>query len=299
MEHQRFAAIDIGSNSVRLLVEQIVEHEGEQHFNKVSLVRLPVRLGEESFDQGKISPHTMHRLAEAMSAFRSIMKVHDVVHFKCCATAAMREAENATEVVQYVEKKSGIRIRVISGDEEARTIYESQRAFALKLNKDCLFVDVGGGSTETVVFLDGHSTAEHSFQIGTLRILKDKVKKSEWKAMKEWLKQKNELHRKLCLVGSGGNINRLFKMSEQAAETPMSIHTLRQLVEDLQKLSVEERIEQYGLSDDRADVIVPAGGIFLNIMLWMDAEKIYVPKIGLSDGLLKQAYTEHVATLRP
>ncbi len=297
MNVQRFAAIDIGSNSVRLLIEQVVHHDDELHFNKNTLVRLPVRLGEESFDERRISPGTMDRLAEAMIAFRSIMKVHDVLHFKACATAAMREAENAKEVVEYVRKKAGIDIEVISGTQEAKTINESQKAYALQLAKNCLFVDVGGGSTETVVFIDGHSTAEQSFQIGTLRLLKDKVKKTEWKSMKEWLKKKTSLHSKLCLVGSGGNINRLFKMSEQAPGTAMSIHTLRHLVEELQKLTVDERIEHYGLSADRADVIVPAGGIFLSIMLWMGADKVYVPKIGLSDGLVKQVYAEYCATL--
>ncbi len=293
MDVQRFAAIDIGSNSVRLLIEQVIEHDGDRRFNKNALVRLPVRLGEESFDQGRISDRTIERLCEAMVAFRAIMNVHDVLHFNACATAALREAENTSELLERVKKKSGISIRVISGAEEARTIYQSQRAYATELGKDCLFVDVGGGSTETVVFVEGHSTAEQSFEIGTLRILKDKVKKSEWKALKEWLKAKVDLHRKLVLVGSGGNINRLFKLSEAAPGTPMSRHTLHRLVEELQELSIDERIENFGLAADRADVIVPAGGIFLNIMLWMEAEKIYVPKIGLSDGLVRQVYEEY------
>ncbi len=293
MNIQTLAAIDIGSNSVRLLIENVIDHDGQIQFQKNTLLRLPVRLGEEAFLQRRMSAKTAERLTEAMKAFHSIMSVHGVVHYKACATSAMREMENAEEVLRKVHKASGIDISVISGEEEARIINISQRAYALKLKKDCLFIDVGGGSTETVVFVDGHSTAEESFQIGAVRILNHKVKKSEWKRMKAWLRHKVDLHRKLTLVGSGGNINRLFKMSEQAPGTALGLHNLRSMVEQLQDCSVDERIERFDLSPDRADVIVPAGGVFLTIMLWLGAEKIYVPKIGLSDGLLQRAYDEY------
>lgn len=293
MDVHRFAAIDIGSNSVRLLVEQVFLTNAEVRFSKIVLLRLPVRLGEDTFSEQRIRPATIERLCDAMSAFNSVMRLHDVVHFKAAATSAMREAENSTEVVHHVMRRTGIHVQVLSGEEEARVINLSQSAFALNLNKDCLFIDVGGGSTETVVFANGSAVAEKSFQIGTIRLLKDKVKKSEWKSLHAWLDEHAIPRPHLTPVGSGGNINRLYKLVHSESGKALKISHLRKLVKDLSECSIDERMEKYGLHPDRADVIVPAGEIFLSITSHLGADHIYVPKLGLSDGLVKQAYQEY------
>ncbi len=262
-------------------------------FKKNTLLRVPVRLGEDTFDDKIIHPKTIEKLCDAMTAFVCIMRINEVIHYKVCATSALREAENSDRVIEEVAEKTGVRIRLLSGLEEANTIGLSQSVYAEKLKSHCVFIDVGGGSTEIVFYVDGKQQAARSFQIGTVRILKDKVQKSEWKEMKEWVKQQAENHHKWVLVGSGGNINRLYKMADLKSAEPLSLESLKDLVEKLTKLSVDERIEQFDLNPDRADVIVPAGGIFLTIMLWLDAEEIRVPKIGLSDGLVRQVYREY------
>ena len=194
------------------------------------------------------------------------MRLHDVKHYKAVATSAMRDALNGHEVVEAVYKRTGIRIRILTGDEEASLINVGQRAYALRIRKDCLFVDVGGGSTEVVVFAGGRPTAAISFRIGTIRLLKDKVKKNEWKDLKRWLEKHTAGKPDLSLVGSGGNINRLFKLVGKASGSPMRRSELLSIVEDLRETSIENRMQRYGLHPDRADVIVPAGDIFLTIM---------------------------------
>ncbi|MFN5866589.1 MAG: exopolyphosphatase [Candidatus Kapaibacterium sp.] len=298
MDVRRFAAIDIGSNSVRLLVEQVFVTPSETRFSKITLLRLPVRLGEDTFSEQRIRPSTIERLCDAMSAFSSVMRLHEVVHYKAAATSAMREAENADDVLLHVMRRTGIPVQVLSGDEEAGVINLSQSAFAKKLNKNCLFIDVGGGSTETVVFTGGVSVAEHSFQIGTIRLLKDKVKKSEWKSLQLWLDDHIQRGDNLTPVGSGGNINRLYKLIHNEPGKALRVSQLKKLVRDLSECSVDERMERYGLHPDRADVIVPAGEIFLSILSHMGAEHMYVPKLGLSDGLVKQAYREYYSQHR-
>lgn len=298
MDVRRFAAIDIGSNSVRLLVEQAFQTSTETRFSKIVLLRLPVRLGEDTFSEQRIRPATIERLCEAMSAFNSVMRLHEVVHYKAAATSAMREAENAEEVVHHVMRRSGIPVQVLSGEEEARVINLSQSAFALSMNKDCLFIDVGGGSTETVVFAGGAPVVEQSFQIGTIRLLKDKVKRSEWKSLHAWLDD-HVMHRAhLTPVGSGGNINRLYKLLHSDPGQALKVSRLRKLVSDLSDCTIDERMERFGLHPDRADVIVPAGEIFLSIVSHIGAREMYVPKLGLSDGLVKLAYSEYSSSQR-
>ncbi|MFM7774071.1 MAG: exopolyphosphatase [Candidatus Kapaibacterium sp.] len=298
MDVRRFAAIDIGSNSVRLLVEQVFLSPSGTRFSKIVLLRLPVRLGEDTFSEQRIRPATIERLCDAMSAFNSVMRLHDVVHYKAAATSAMREAENAEEVVHHVMRRSGIPVQVLSGEEEAHVINLSQSAFALGIGKDCLFIDVGGGSTETVVFAGGEPVAEHSFQIGTIRLLKDKVKKSEWKSLHAWLDE-HVMHReRLTPVGSGGNINRLYKLIHNEPGKALRTSQLRKLVRDLEACTMDERMETYALHPDRADVIVPAGQIFLSIVSHIGAGEMCVPKLGLSYGFVKQAFSEYLSLQR-
>jgi exopolyphosphatase/guanosine-5'-triphosphate,3'-diphosphate pyrophosphatase len=299
MEIKKFAAIDIGSNSVRLLIEHVIEGPKEAPmFKKNSLIRVPVRLGADAFKDHKIPEATVKRLVEAMKGYKYIMRVNDVIHYKGCATSAMREAKNGEEIVKRIQKEAGIKIEIISGNSEAGMIFNSQNFIASNIGSDCLFVDVGGGSTEITVFIKGKTAAARSFDIGTIRVLNGQVQKEYWKELKEWLKQETKSIKSFSLVGSGGNINRLFKMAELKQGKPLTYEMLGFMVTQLKKHSVDDRIKLFDLNPDRADVIVPAGEIFLNIMKFVGATKIFVPKIGLSDGMVREVYKEYKAGKR-
>ena len=293
MEIKKFAAIDIGSNSIRLLIEHVIETPREAMFKKNSLIRVPVRLGAVAFKDHKIPEPTVRKLIEAMMAYKYIMKVNDVIHYKGCATSAMREAKNGAEIVKRIEKETGVRISIISGNSEANMIFNSQNFIASKIGNDCLFVDVGGGSTEITVFIKGQAAAARSFDIGTIRLLSNQVQKEYWKELKDWLRKETKTMKTFSLVGSGGNINRLFKMAELKQGKPMTYDMLYDMVTQLKGHSIDDRIKLFDLNPDRADVIVPAGEIFLNIMKFVGAVKIYVPKIGLSDGMVREVYKEY------
>jgi exopolyphosphatase/guanosine-5'-triphosphate,3'-diphosphate pyrophosphatase len=296
MEIKKFAAIDIGSNSVRLLIEHVIETPGaEPMFKKNSLIRVPVRLGADAFKDHKIPEPTVKKLIEAMLGYKYLMKVNDIIHYKGCATSAMREASTGAEIVKRIEKEAGIKIEIISGNSEANMIFNSQNFIASHIGSDCLFIDVGGGSTEITVFIKGKATAAKSFDIGTIRVLTDKVNKEHWKEVKDWLKKETKTIKAFSLVGSGGNINRIFKMAELKQGKPLTYDLLHDIVFKLKKYSVDDRMRLFDLNPDRADVIVPAGEIFLTIMRYIRATKIYVPKIGLSDGMVREVYKEYKA----
>ena len=299
MEIKKFAAIDIGSNSVRLLIEHVIETPKEAAmFKKNSLIRVPVRLGPDAFTDHRIPEAAVKRLVEAMMGYKYIMKVNEVIHYKGCATSAMREAKNGAEIVKRIEKETGIKIEIISGNNEANMIFNSQNFIASKIGKDCLFVDVGGGSTEITVFIKGQAVAARSFDIGTIRLLSNQLKKEYWKELKDWLKKETKTIKVFSLVGSGGNINRLFKMAELKHDKPLTFDLLQSMTTQIKKHSIDDRIKIFDLNPDRADVIVPAGEIFLNIMKFVGATKIYVPKIGLSDGMVREVYKEYKAGKR-
>ena len=298
MEIKKFAAIDIGSNSVRLLIEHVIETPREAMFKKNSLIRVPVRLGPDAFTDHKIPEATVKRLIEAMMGYKYIMKVNEVIHYKGCATSAMREAKNGAEIVKRIEKETGVKIEIISGNSEAHMIFNSQNFIASKIGNDCLFVDVGGGSTEITVFIKGQAVAARSFDIGTIRLLSNQVKKEYWKELKDWLKKETKTIKSFSLVGSGGNINRLFKMAELKQGKPLTFDLLHNITTEIKRHSIDDRIKLFDLNPDRADVIVPAGEIFLNIMKFVGATKIYVPKIGLSDGMVREVYKEYKAGKR-
>ena len=291
MKLHKYAAIDIGSNGVRLLISNvIVFKKKEAQFKKSSLIRVPIRLGEDVFTTGKISENNINRMSDAMKAFQLLMKVHGVEKHKACATSAMREAENKIEVLDCIFKKSGVQIDIIDGKTEAEIISSTDLNELIKNDKSYLYVDVGGGSTEFTFFSEGKIMDSKSFPLGTVRILDNKVVKSVWDDAEKWIKKRSENLSKISLIGSGGNINKIFKMSGKIEGKPLSYTYMNSYFNFLNQMTYNERISELDLNPDRADVIIPAAKIYLSAMKWSDANKIYVPKIGLSDGIIKSLY---------
>ncbi|OOV26543.1 exopolyphosphatase [Flavobacterium sp. LM5] len=288
---KKYAAIDIGSNAMRLLIANIVEEDGkETQFSKSSLVRVPIRLGQDAFTVGEISPENIERMCDAMKAFNLLMKVHKVESYKAFATSAMREAYNAKEVVAIIKKKADIKIEIIDGKKEAAIIASTDLHHLLKTDETYLFVDVGGGSTEFTLFSNGKMITSRSFKAGTVRLLNNMVHDVVWDEIEKWIKTNTADYEEVTLIGSGGNINKLFKMSGKSQEKPLSFIYINSQYSYLNSLTYEQRISQLGLNSDRADVIVPATRIYLNAMKWSRARQIFVPKIGLSDGIVKAMY---------
>lgn len=286
-----YAAIDIGSNAMRLLITNIVEQEGkETQFNKNSLVRVPIRLGQDAFTVGTISDENLNRMTDAMTAFRLLMKVYQVQKYKACATSALREAYNAKEVVEIIKQKSKIDIEIIDGKVEASIIASSDLHGFFKKEETYLYVDVGGGSTEFSLFSNGKMIVSKSFKNGTVRLLNNMVNEVVWQEIEKWIKQICEPYENIILIGSGGNINKIFKLSGKAQDKPLSFLYLNAQYQYLTSLTYEQRIAELGLNIDRADVIIPATRIYLNAMKWSGARHIYVPKIGLADGIVKALY---------
>lgn len=288
---KKYAAIDIGSNAMRLLINNIVEEKGmPTQFNKSSLVRVPIRLGQEAFTVGDISDESICRMIDAMKAFKLLMKVHKVEHYKACATSAMREANNGEEIVQIIKKKADIKIDIIDGKTEAKIIASSDLKHFINSDKTFLYVDVGGGSTEFSIFHQGKVVVSKSFKNGTVRLINNMVNEVVWTEIEKWIVSNTAAYEEITLIGSGGNINKMFKMSEKHQDKPLSYVYLNAQYAKLNSLTYEERIAKMGLNPDRADVIIPAIKIYLSAMKWSGARQIYVPKIGLSDGIIKAMY---------
>jgi len=291
MKYTRLAAIDIGSNSVRLLVTNAIVDGKEILFKKASLNRLPIRLGEDAFMRGKIGPGNIERLLWGMEAFERIMKVNGVEAYRACATSALRESSNGPDLIRQIEEKTGIHIEAISGLEEAGLLFSSDILDQYKSAGEAfLYMDVGGGSTEFTLLQDGKPVTSKSFQLGTIRILRNMDQKSEWKEMRSWLKEITKGIDDLSMIGSGGNINRLFKMSGKPMGVPISIDYLEGQYVFLKKFTKEELIKRLDLNIDRADVIVPACKIYISAMDWAGSNKMFVPKMGLSDGIVRDLY---------
>jgi exopolyphosphatase/guanosine-5'-triphosphate,3'-diphosphate pyrophosphatase len=294
MNFLKFASIDIGSNAIRLLINYVYETQEGPIFQKASLVRVPVRLGEDSFIKGSISAEKIDLLVQSMKSFFHMMKVYEISGYRAYATSAMREASNANEVIRRVYDETSIMIEVISGEKEANLISSKFEPSYLPDKEKLLFVDVGGGSTELTLLKEGEKVKRHSFPIGTLRVLHDAVSSSEWDELKDWLNELDLLKSGIPVLGSGGNINKILKMKRKK---PRDIHirrkSLLELKHELAPMSIEERMVKYLLNPDRADVIVPAAEIFLKITRYSGTEKIYVPKIGLSDGIVRSLYKAH------
>lgn len=290
---KKYAAIDIGSNAVRLLIADIIEKEDSDKvkFKKSALVRVPIRLGEDTFVNGKISEKNILRLTDAMNAFQLLMDVHGVVKYKACATSAMRDAENGAFVIDRILKKSGIKIDIIDGEIEAQIIATTDLGELLDNSKSYLYVDVGGGSTEMTVYEKGEMINSKSFKVGTVRMLNQKDALADiWDEMKVWVKENTKGLKNISLIGSGGNINKIYKMSGRSDGSPLSYIYMKANYKYLKAMSYEERISELNLNQDRADVIIPATKIYVSAMKWSDSKKIYVPKIGLSDGIVKSLY---------
>ncbi|PNQ72341.1 exopolyphosphatase [Hanstruepera neustonica] len=294
---KKYAAIDIGSNAIRLLIANIIEEKGKPvKFKKSSLVRVPIRLGADVFLKGKISSANKERMLDSMEAFKLLMKSHKVEKYKACATSAMREASNGEKFAEEVLIKTNIRIDIIGGEEEAAIIAATDLHSYIDENKTYLYVDVGGGSTEFTVIHNAKSVVSRSFKIGTVRLLNDIVKKETWNELEEWIKENTSQYDKIDVIGSGGNINKIFKISGKALGKPLTYFYLTSYYNMLQSYSYEERITELDLNQDRADVIIPATRIYLSAMKWSGAKDIYVPKIGLADGIIKSIYYDTVSS---
>lgn len=296
MKIERYAAIDIGSNAVRVLISNVVEIKGQPvKFMKSSMVRVPIRLGEDSFTVGEISIQNKKRLIKAMKAFKHIMKINNVKHYMACATSALREANNAQEVVKAVEKKTGITIEIIDGKKEAAIISTTNIFERINKKRTFLYIDVGGGSTEFSILVKGERIASRSFKVGTVRMINQLVSDKVWDEIREWIASHTKFYPKLAILGSGGNINKLFKLAGVKEGRPLSLIKLNTLYNELIQLSYEERILTWELNTDRSDVIIPATQIYLKALKWSGASEIFVPKIGLADGMIKVLYQENTS----
>lgn len=276
---------------MRLLISDVVETPGgKPEFVKQALVRVPTRLGMDVFETGRISERRAEMLVKSVHAYKLLLQVYEVEHLKACATAAMRDAANGPELMQRVKEETGIEIEIISGQDEAAFIYENHVAENLNSDESYLYIDVGGGSTELTFFSDGKLVAKDSFNIGTIRLLKDQVDERIWNGMKQFIKTKTSGYHHITAIGSGGNINKIFSLSKRKDGKPLTLELLRNYYKEFSSLTLEQRMSLYKLREDRADVIVPALLIYMNVMRWAEAEEIFVPKIGLADGLINILY---------
>ncbi len=294
---EKYAAVDIGSNAIRLLITTVIEKEGfPTQFKKTSLVRLPIRLGADVFLKGNISPGNYKRLLDAMQAYSLIIKTHNVVAFRACATSAMREAKNGLEIVSKLKAATGIDIQIIDGNDEAAIIASTDLKQLISDNKVFLYVDVGGGSTEFTVFANGKNIASHSFKLGTVRIINGMVEDTMWEQAQQWVTQHTKAYSKINVIGSGGNINSIYRFSEKKVGQPLSYLFMSNFYEKVKQYDYNQRVFELKMNPDRADVIIPATRIYLSAMKWAKAKNMYVPKIGLADGIVKQLYNERIAS---
>ena len=290
---EKYAAVDIGSNAIRLLIATVIEKEGfPTQFKKTSLVRLPIRLGADVFLKGNISSGNYKRLLDAMQAYSLIIKTHKVVAFRACATSAMREAKNGKEIVSKLKAATGIDIQIIDGNDEAAIIASTDLKQLISDNKVFLYVDVGGGSTEFTVFANGKNIASHSFKLGTVRIINGMVEDAIWEQAQQWVNQHTKAFSKINVIGSGGNINSIYRFSEKKVGQPLSYLFMSNFYEKVKQYDYNQRVFELKMNPDRADVIIPATRIYLSAMKWAKAKNMYVPKIGLADGIVKQLYNE-------
>ena len=288
MKITKYAAIDIGSNALRLLISNVIEYRKETITLKNSLIRVPIRLGQDAFTSGKISRNNIKQITRSMRAFKYLMKVHNVKNYLAFATAALREAKNGEEVIDRVKSKTGINIQIIDGEKEAKIISNTNVFRGVHPKKTILYIDVGGGSTELSIIKNKKVLKSISLKIGTVRLLNDGVDSETWIMAKKWVTMNTRPFTNIFLLGTGGNINKLHKISNIKENKPITFNKLRKIYENLKSLSYEERIIKFALNQDRSDVIIPATELFLKIFEWSGAREVYVPKVGLSDGMIKE-----------
>jgi exopolyphosphatase/guanosine-5'-triphosphate,3'-diphosphate pyrophosphatase len=290
----RYAAIDIGSNAVRLLIADISKTDNGYDFKKNTLIRVPLRLGDDAFLDQHISDRKIEELLKTMTAFRNLMDVYHVSDYLACATSAMREAGNGAEIIEKVKELCNIKLEIIQGQREANIIYANHIEESLDIKKSYLYIDVGGGSTELSVFVNRAPVASKSFDIGTIRILDNQDKDETWEEMKNWVKDNTKSLKNLAGIGTGGNINKLFRMSDEKDGMPLTFLKLKGLYNQLNAHSLKERINVFGLNPDRADVIIPACEIYITLLKWTGIKQIYVPKVGLVDGIISLLIEENL-----
>ncbi len=283
----RYAAIDIGSNAVRLLIADINESDGGHTFKKNTLLRVPLRLGDDAFLNHYISEKKAADLVKTMQAFKNLMDVYKVADYRACATSAMREAKNGPEIVQAIKTEADIDLEIVHGEVEANIIYSSHIEQNIDKGKNYLYIDVGGGSTELSLFSEGNLLASHSFNLGTIRILDNQDKDETWDEMKEFLRTHTKYFKDLAGIGTGGNINKLYKLADEKEGSPLSFGKLKSLYNYLNSFSLKDRINVLGLNQDRADVIIPACEIYLSVLKWAGIKNIFVPSVGMVDGIIQ------------
>ncbi len=293
MEIDKFAAIDIGSNGIRMLISNVIlTKKKEVFFQKNSLIRVPIRLGEDSFTSGDISDINLKRLIKTINAFKLIMKVHNVLFYKAFATSALREASNKKYVLKKVLEKCKVKIEIIDGEKEAMIISKSNVSTIISSDTIFLSIDVGGGSTEFSVLKKGKTISSRSFKLGTIRLLNNTVSVQVWGEVKKWILENIKNYSKITLLGSGGNINKIFSLSNTKEGKPLSRIKFNKIFKQLESISYYNRIINYSLNPDRADVIIPAAKIFFKAFEWTSASHIYVPRVGLSDGIIKDIFED-------
>ena len=289
----KLAAIDIGSNAARLLITEVIQDEKNNPvFNKLNLIRVPLRLGFDVFEYGVIPKPKIGMMLQTMKAFKHLMNAYEVKHVIACATSAMRDAKNTGDIIRKVKLETDISIEVISGDKEAGIVFENHIAETLDKDHSYMYIDVGGGSTELSFFSNGTLIFKESFNIGTIRLLQDKVNDKTWEVMKEIIKTVTKGQKEVMAIGSGGNINKVFSLSKRKEGKPLALELLKEYHKELSSVNLEDRMRLYNLRPDRADVIVPALLIYINAMRWAGASEMYVPKIGLVDGLIHHLWDE-------
>ena len=290
----RYAAIDVGSNAVRLLIADITQTENGFDFKKNTLVRVPLRLGDDAFLDQHISVRKIDDLLKTMVAFKNLMEVYQVSAYLACATSAMREAKNGTEVIALIKERANLNLEIIEGQREANNIYANHIEDNLDINKNYLYIDVGGGSTELSVFVNKVPVASKSFNIGTIRILDNQDKEETWEEMKLWVKEQTKYHKNIAGIGTGGNINKLYRMANEKEGQPLTFLKLKSMYNQLNSHSLKERIQVFNLNPDRADVIIPACEIYITLMKWTGIKQIFVPRVGMVDGIINLLIEENL-----
>ncbi|MBK7100086.1 MAG: exopolyphosphatase [Sphingobacteriales bacterium] len=293
----KLAAIDIGSNAARLLIKDIhLDKQNKPEFIKSNLVRVPLRLGFDVFETGEISEAKVENILNTIKAYKHLLEVYGVKHLKACATSAMRDAKNSKEIIKRVKDETGIEIEILSGENEASMVYENHIPDNLPKDISYLYIDVGGGSTELTFFSNSELVFKQSFNIGTIRLLKHQVSEAQWDEMKSFIKTETKNSKSIMAIGTGGNINKVFSLSKRKEGKPLSLDLLRDYYKQLSSLSLSDRMSAFKMREDRADVIVPALLIYINVLKWAGANEILIPKIGLADGLIHKLYDEVVTS---